>query len=213
MRAWVRVAGCAVVLSCLTSTTHAGLPTSPGRGNTCSHVPTRIVLVGSDGVLPDTTVGAFDVTVCEFPDPLPGASVAVEQSTNTLGVRLGALADPPSTCGVGVRFFTDAEGHCRATITGSVDLSQQVPDIAPTVRIFANAVWFGDVPVVCYDLDGSGGVGSGDLSKWLGLFATGQNYLVADYDGDGKLGAGDLSLWLGVYASGRETVSATRFCP
>ena len=219
MRAWIRVrsAGGAVVLAWLAATAHAGVTSPPWFPSTCSHVPSRIVLVGSDGVIPDTTMGAFDVTMCSFLNPVPGAILGVRQ--NGSGARLGVLVYPPSPivyCGSGVSALglaADAQGHCRATLTGSVDLSQQVPGVAPTVDIIGNGSFFGSVPVVCYDLDGSGGVGAGDLSAWLTLFGSGQDYLVADYDGDGKLGAGDLSLWLTVYGSGRESVSATHLCP
>jgi hypothetical protein len=81
------------------------------------------------------------------------------------------------------------------------------------VRFYANGTNFGDVPVICYDLDGVGGVGAADLSKWITLFSSGHPWLVADYDGDGALGARDLSMWLDVFHSGDETASAAPLCP
>ena len=204
-------------LALISSIASASAPSHPSLPGTCSRVPARIVLVGSNGVQPDVSQGSFEVAVCRFSLPLQGAQVAVTHSANAAGVRLGRETDPAptfATCPDQVlRFFTDATGTTGMTLTGSVDLGQQAPGVAPTVSIYADGVWFGDVPVVCYDLDGTGGVGAGDLSAWLTLFGAGDAILVADYNGSGVLDADDLSRWFDVFGSGFETVSATPLCP
>jgi len=207
-------------LVALASSASAGPPELPGTPGTCSRVPDRVVLVGSTDSRPDTHVGAFDVVVCRHAHPVASASIIVSPSQNILfapGVRLGRETDPATTfaeCPSQLLHFTaDQSGTCRITVTGSVDLAQQVAGVAPAVSIYTNGILFGDLPVICYDLDGVGGLGAGDLSKWITLFSSGEPWLVADYNGDGVLGAEDLSLWLDVFHSGEETESARPLCP
>jgi hypothetical protein len=209
-----RFSSCVGVLALLPAIAVAGVPTPPGVPGNCSAVPARIVLVGTAAGVPDTQLGEFEVVVCRFGSPYFG-TVAVTNSPEPHGVHIGLEADPTqqaaSCANPYVRAFAD--GSVRMTVTGAVELASQVPGVAPTVRIYAEGVLFGDVPVVCYDLDGAGGVGANDLALWLQLFGSGQDWLVADYNDDGRVGAGDLSLWLAVFGSGRQSSSATPFCP
>jgi hypothetical protein len=64
-----------------------------------------------------------------------------------------------------------------------------------------------------FDLDGSGGVGAGDLSVWLGDFGSGMNWARSDFDGSGTVGAADLSEWLAVFGSSGSSQSCTTSCP
>jgi hypothetical protein len=207
----IRRSSCLGVLALLPAIAVAGVPTPPGVPGNCSQIPARIVLVGTAAGFPDTQLGEFEVTVCRFGAPYFG-TVAVTNSPEPRGVQIGLEADPAgqvaSCADPYVRAFAD--GSCRMTVTGAVELATQVPGTAPTVRIYVDGVLFGDVPVVCYDLDGAGGVGANDLGLWFG---TGQDWLVADYDADGHVGADDLSMWLAVFGSGRQSASATPFCP
>jgi len=216
MRAWFST----VLLISLSTSAWAGVPTLPGTPGTCSHLPDHVVLVGAAGTRPDAHVGAFDVVVCRFSRPEASAVVVVSPSqnpANAAGVILGRATEPAATylsCpDQSLRFLTDPTGTCRITLTGSVDLTQQVAGVAPAVSVFADGMYFGDLPVICYDLDGEGGVGASDLSDWIKLFSSGEPWRVADYDGDGALGAQDLSLWLDVFQCGEETESATALCP
>ena len=214
MTRMIRRSSCLAVLALLPAIAVAGVPTPPGVPGNCSAVPSRIVLVGTAAGVPDTQLGEFEVVVCRFGAPYHG-TVVVTSSPDPLGVQLGLEADPAgqvASCAYPyVRAFAD--GSVRMTVTGAVDLASQVPGTAPTVRIIVDGVLFGDVPVVCYDLDGAGGVGANDLGLWLHLLGSGQDWLVADYNGDGRVGADDLSLWLEVFGSGRQSASATPFCP
>jgi hypothetical protein len=211
MRHWISLC----LIARLPGLASAGVPTPPTWPSSCSRIPSRIVLVGTNGIDPDQKTGDFEVTVCRFTNTASGATVSVGTSQD--GVRIGSWSDPPpvyfNCASPVVRAFADADGVCHMTVTGSVDLSKTTPGISPTVQIFANGVLFGEVPVVCYDLDGVGGVGAGDLALWLQIFGSGDNLSVADYDGDGRVDASDLSMWLEVFGSGREAVSATPSCP
>jgi hypothetical protein len=79
--------------------------------------------------------------------------------------------------------------------------------------IFGNGVLIASPSVSSFDLDGSGGVGAGDLSVWLSDFGTGQPYERSDYDGDGQVSAADLSEWLAVFGAGGSTLSCGAICP
>ena len=148
---------------------------------------------------------------------MSGAIVHLSSSPDGSAARLGRDTDPEPAyqdCPEqSVRFMTDVNGVCRVALSGTVALSELLAGATSTVRIYADGVLFGDVPVVCYDLDGSGGVGAGDLSNWMHLFGAGTNPSVADYNGDGSVGADDLSLWFAVFGSGAQAVSATPPCP
>jgi len=204
-----------ILLSLLLSAGPAagGTATPPGTG--CSQVPARVFLVGMQAGIPDTRAGTFEVDVCRFGNAMANADVAVsvpDWATNV--VRIGSAADPsPRAVSCALHFRADASGVCHITLTGSVDLAQVTAEFPPTVRIYAEGVLFGEVPVVCYDLDGAGGVGAGDLSVLLGLFGSGQEWSVADYNGNGRLDADDLSMWVGVFGGGAQTESAVPLCP
>ena len=212
MRSWLS----GYLLLLLPATAIAGAPWPPSIPGGCSRIPARIVLVGTNGAHPDALVGSFEVSVCRGTLPMYGAIVHLS-SPDGSAARLGRDTDPEPAyqdCpDPSVRFITDANGLCRVTLSGTVALSELLAGATSTVRIFANGVLFGDVPVVCYDLDGSGGVGARDLSSWLQLFGSGTNPSVADYNGDGSVGAGDLSQWLAAFGSGAQAVSATPLCP
>ncbi len=203
-----------VLVPCVSS---AGVVTPPSFPGSCSRIPARIILVGSNGTRPDTRLGSFEVTVCRFTNPAAGATVMIGSSQTPAGVRLGRDADPTqefaSCSSPFLRAYTNASGFCRMTVTGTVELADQQPGIPPTVSVYANGVLFGNVPVVCYDLDGASGVGANDMSLWFALFGTAQEFLVADYNGTGTVDADDLSMWLDVFGSGGDVESATPICP
>lgn len=206
--------GMCVLLLSLPMTAIAGGPSGPGPGS-CSSAPARIVLVGTDGTSPDRALGGFEIQVCWFMDPQPGKSVSLTAGSGS-GLRLARESEPSLAAPCPAERIwaqTDAEGRCRITLAGSVDLSVQTPGLQPTVSINAGGSFYVEVPVVCHDLDGANGVGANDLGLWLQLFGSGEEWLIADYNADGHLGADDLSLWLDIFGSGAQAVSATPLCP
>ena len=71
----------------------------------------------------------------------------------------------------------------------------------------------GTATLAYVDLDGSGGVGTNDLSYWLSDFGLGEPIGRSDFDGDGHVDASDLSLWLGIWGAAGSTESAASYCP
>lgn len=69
------------------------------------------------------------------------------------------------------------------------------------------------VRVSYFDLDGSGGVGAGDVAIWVDDYLSGQYRARSDYDGSGKLDANDLGALVQVALGGGSALSAAPYCP
>lgn len=204
-----------LVFSLIGSPLHAGPSTPPWFPGSCSRIPTRIVLVGQSGGIADATLGTFEVDVCRFSNPSAFASVAVALQ-NAAGLRLGRGSTPAprvlNCATLAAVFQADASGRCRITLTGSA-FAPELMEGPCVARIYGNGVGFGDVSLVCYDLDGAAGIGINDLSQRLTLLGSGGYYGVADYDGDGALDVNDLSMWIDAFSRGTSTETSPTGCP
>lgn len=189
----------------------AGVP-SPAN----STKPTCISLVGQSGGLADSLAGKFSVIVRDLANnPLNGSSVVVDLSGNADAKLCNAQLSPRYTLNCAahtVRAFTDASGTVSFTLVGGGTGSATVLS-GTGGKIYADGVLLGNISVSVYDLDGSTGVGAGDLSQWLTDFGAATNYARSDYDCSGTVGAGDLSLWLTVFGNANSSASCTGICP
>jgi len=110
-----------------------------------------------------------------------------------------------------VRMATDGAGQAKFHIVGHADIAADADGSnLGAVTVYADGVNLYDpaedvngvgLNAASYDLDGSSGVGGGDLSLWLDdfglLLANGPER--SDYNFDGTAGGGDLSIWLDFY--------------
>jgi len=188
----------------------AGVPSAPPW----STIPSRIALVGSRNGTPDSTLGRFTVYVTRFGVPRPNTNVVVDLTTAP-GMRFASTQAPnPVTIDCTRRWasaYADANGIAAFTLVGS---SSAAATPGPTqVRIDADGVLFGTIPVSAYDLDGANGVDGADLSIWARDYFSNQYYGRSDYDGDGALGPADLSMWAAALFAGGSSSSAPATCP
>ena len=180
-----------------------------------STIPAHAVLVGSSLGLADTTTGAFTIVARDAADnPVPDiviefraincpeARIAVDQLQPGVGARCATNA---------VTAVTGPDGAVRMAVVGAGDPAAPHGS-GPCAQVFAAGLPLGTVRLAYLDLDGSAGLGSNDLSVWLGDFGTGESIARSDFDGDDVVGAEDLSLWLTAWAAGRETESSGSWC-
>ncbi len=182
----------------------------------CSTAPDCIQLVGSNGGVPDGH-GTLSIVVRDLANnPINFASVVIDLSLcPDLAICNDQLdANALVNCGAKTtRKFTDVTGAVSFTVLGHSNGSGNASELHGFGRIFANGTLLRSPTISAFDLDGLSGVGAGDLSAWLGDFASGQPYGRADYDCTGSTGAGDLSVWLGVFGAGQSTSSCGVSCP
>ena len=180
-----------------------------------STAPSVIRLVGASASGPDTAAGRFTVVVRDWGlNTINNAQVDISLSNIPDFVLCSDQRDPDeiTNCAAKtVRKFTNAQGEATFTLLGASIGSAQ--SMWPTVNIFGNGVLIVRARLAAFDLDGSGGVGAGDLSVWLGDFASGMPWTRSDYDGSGSVGANDLSQLLWVYGAGSSTQSCVASCP
>lgn len=194
---------------CATAADAAGVP-DPGSICTC---PTFVVLVGrSDGA--SDPLGAFTVTIRDFANnPVPGSLVWLDFS-QAQDVQLSSASDPGITVQCvarTVQAVTDAVGVAHFTIRGGSHAGPAI-SFGSTVRIWADGVLLGTIPVSTPDLDGINGVGAGDLSMFLADFFSQTNPTRSDFSHDGVVGGGDLAFWLQVFLNGGSAISGPA-CP
>ena len=181
-----------------------------------SSIPSHMLLMGRASDLADTSGGAFLVVVHDAAN-VPVANSTVEvRILNCPGARLSSQSyDPGSTirCGTaGVLRTTDHHGEARFTLVGGGTPGAPAGS-GPCVQVFASGVPLGTATLAYLDLDGTGGLGSNDISLWLADFALNEPIGRSDYDGDAAVSANDLSLWLGIWGAGGSTESPTSYCP
>lgn len=179
--------------------------------------PKSIRLVGSSAGAPDAAVGEFLVVVRDLAEnPKNGASVVLDFSQNPSVVLCSDQLDAEALVNCEaktVRKFTNVIGEVRFTILGkSVGPASVVPP-EMEATIYANGTRFGHPKVAIFDLDGTGGMGAGDLSAWFTDFGTGVFYARSDFDLNGRIGANDLSEWLDVWGAHGSTESCSASCP
>src|SRR6185369_6614987 len=107
---------------------------------------------------------------------------------------------------------TNLSGEVRMTAVGG-GTPGAPPGAGPCAQVFAGGVPLGTVTLAYLDLDGSGGLGSNDISIWLTDFGSGEVRGESDFDGDNQLTVLDLSLWLSVWSAAGSTESPASFCP
>jgi hypothetical protein len=182
-----------------------------------STTPTLVRLVGSSANAPDAPAGSFIVVVRGLTnDPKNGASVVVDFSQCPDAAICADQLDPSALVNCAakyVRKFTNAVGEVSFTLLGGSTGPGLAASTSPAVRIFGNGTLLRIATFAAFDLDGSGGVGAGDLSVWLSDFGSGVDWARSDYDGSGTVGASDLSEWLTVFGAGTSTQSCTTSCP
>src|SRR5215471_20922330 len=208
MKHLLRLVSCAALL-------FAG-PSHAVPSPTTSTIPSHILLVGRSSDLADTSSGAFLVVVHDLTNvPVVNSTVEV-RILNCPGARLSSQSYNPGTtirCGTaGELHTTDIHGEARFTLVGG-GTPGSPPGAGPCVQIFASGVLLGTASLAYVDLDGSGGVGTNDLSYWLSDFGLGEPIGRSDFDGDGQVDASDLSLWLGIWGAAGSTESAASYCP
>jgi len=182
-----------------------------------STTPSCISLVASNGVEPSQAFGQFEVVVRDLANnPVVNALVEVDLSHIPELFIASTQMDPDMAVdciGRKVSKRTDANGRVVFCILGEGTSASPPVTLLGGGQIFANGTYIGDPTVSAFDLDGALGLGAGDLSVFLGDFASGQNYGRSDFDCSGAIGAGDLSRWLRAFASGTQIVSAAVACP
>lgn len=189
----------------------AGVP-SPAN----STAPACVSVVGQSLGLADSVAGKFSVIVRDLANnPLNGSSVVIDFSNDADIKICNPQLYPNYTLNCAartVRANTDASGTVSFTIVGGGTGSASVLS-GSGVKIFADGVLLRNSSASAYDLDGIGGVGTGDLSQWLTDFGSGFAYGRSDYDCSGGIGTGDLSLWLTVFGAANSTASCSATCP
>jgi len=175
-----------------------------GGGINCT-VPTVIRLVGNSGGAPDATAGRFTVVARDLAmNPIAHASVLIGfESCTDLAICADQLdADATVYCAEKlVRKLTDASGAVTFTILGHSNGAGGATMLANAGNVYVNGALIRHPTIAAFDLDGSGGVGAGDLSAWLSDFGSGVDWARSEYDGSGTVGASDLSEWLTVFGA------------
>jgi pimeloyl-ACP methyl ester carboxylesterase len=188
-----------------------------GPAAVTSTTPAVIRLVGASGVTPDATAGQFTVVARDLANnPMNGCSIVLDLSNcPDLAICSDQMdANALVNCAAKtVRKFTNALGQVTFTVLGSSTGAGSAASLANGGRIFGNGRLLGMPSVSAFDLDGSGGVGAGDLSVWLSDFGSGVAYQRSDFDGSGTIGAADLSAWLAVFGAGGSAQSCGASCP
>jgi len=195
-----------------TGTSRAMVPSA-----STSTTPAIVRLVGSSANAPDAPAGSFLVVVRDVANnPRAGASVVVDLSQCPDAVICADQDDAAATVNCAAKTVTkiaDANGQVSFTLVGASTGANHAATTAASVRIIANGVVIRFAAFAAFDLDGSGGVGAGDLSVWLADFGSGVPYDRSDFDGSGSIGAFDLSEWLGVFGAGGSVQSCGASCP
>src|SRR5262245_58262304 len=201
----------------LLALTAAGAHASPLISATNSTAPTLIHLVGSTAGVPDAATGEFTIVGRGLTNiPAAGASIVIDLS-NCADLALCADemdANALVNCAAKtVLKIANAQGEVTFTLLGHSNGTGHATSPAGAGRIFGNGVLMRTPTIASFDLDGTSGVGAGDLSTWLADFGSGQAFGRSDFDGNGGIDANDLSLWLEVFGAGTSATSCASSCP
>lgn len=204
MRRPVLIAALFAFLVTSSNSARADLP--PGNNST---IPYQIRLVGADPLGHPDPLGQFEVTVRDITNsPVAGSYVVVDFTAATDVALCGVQGAGISLGPTGASGVTGADGKVTMTLLGHGISGAPVPSQF-AVKIYADGVFLGPVPVAAFDLDGAGGVNGADVSLWLADFIAGTNARRGDYDGFGTIGGSDFSVWLGAFVRGKSAQS----CP
>jgi hypothetical protein len=203
------------VLSLLMSMVSRAGASPPSAAN--STVPRLIRLVGASGGVPDAAAGQFTIVARDLANNLMNGVAIVLDLSNCPDLEICSdQLDPTAVTNCAaktIQKLTNIQGQATFTVLGSSTGSGHASSLAGSARVFGRGVLLALPSVASFDLDGSGGVGAGDLSVWLSDFGSGVAYQRSDFDGDGSIGAVDLSEWLGVFGAGTSTQSCGASCP
>jgi len=182
-----------------------------------STTPDHIRLVSSTIGHPDAVAGQFKIVARDvINNPLFDCLVVIDLSNCPDLTICSDQLDPDaltSCAPKSIRKFTNRNGEVTFTLLGGSNGAGHASSLAHSARTFGNGALMASPSVSSFDLDGSSGVGSGDLSVWITDFGSGMDWARSDYDGDGRVGAGDLSEWLTVFGAGGSTQSCAASCP
>ena len=182
-----------------------------------STTPDHIRLVRSTSGLPDAVAGQFKIVARDLiNNPLFECLVVIDLSNCPDLTVCSDQLDPDALTSCAektIRKSTNLNGEVTFTLLGGSTGAGNASSLAHSAMIWGNGALMATPSVSSFDLDGSGGVGAGDLSVWLSDFGSGMNWARSDYDGSGTVGAADLSEWLAVFGAGTSTQSCTTSCP
>jgi hypothetical protein len=202
----------ALALAGSNGVSHAMVPSASN-----STTPAIVRLVGSSANAPDAPAGSFLVVVRDLANnPRAGATVVLDLSQCPDAVICADQEDAAASVNCAAKTVTkvaDGNGQVSFTLVGGSTGAGHASTTAAAARIIANGVLIRIAAFAAFDLDGSGGVGAGDLSVWFGDFGSGQPYERSDFDGSGTIGANDLSAWLDVFGAGGSVQSCGASCP
>jgi hypothetical protein len=195
----------------------AGAAASPRVYPPNCTIPSFVRVVGTSNGVPDRAAGEFLIVIRDIVNtPTSGALVVIDLSGTPDVVLCSDQLDANEVMNCAthtVAKSTDALGEARFTLLGSSTGTNDVPSPGWPARIYANGVLVRDLSVSAFDLDGSQGVGGGDLSVWLTDFGSGAPHPRSDYDGSGDVSAGDLSEWLTEFGASASSESCHAACP
>lgn len=206
-----------LTLSCLAgSTRQASAICPPNPVPFTSTLPTRVTVVGLDGVGVPDPLGELLVVVRNGCNQALGGRQVEVSFVDCGATRIASSGYAPGVAvdcrptHRSVRRLTDANGEARLIIPGTALVGGTQSH--KCVRIWVEGVVFGTANVALADLDGTGGLTANDLAHFLQAFVSGDATL-ADFDGDAEVGANDLASFLGVFAGAGSQVTPTSLCP
>lgn len=182
-----------------------------------SETPGLITLVarGPDGNA--DPLGTYTVTVRGYSGG-PRENTSVVLYFADPHVRISTDQGDPNVIvdclGSAVRAISDENGRATFRVIGSATNTGVSPGAtAPSMEVYADGVFFGNVRVATLDQNGIAGVNGDDHSLFLADYFSGQPFARSDYDGNGAVDGNDPSLWLAAFFAGGSAQSGGSACP
>jgi hypothetical protein len=178
--------------------------------------PSCVGLVASDGSPAAREFGEFHVFVRDLANnPMPGVAIRVDFSFIP-ELRIASDQHDPDAivdcAGKSVTKISDVNGGAVFCIIGSSIPGEPATTLLGGARIYADGFLAANPTANTFDLNGTAGLGAGDLAVFLDDFASGLSLGRSDFNCSGIVSAADLSVWLSALASGSQLVSAVG-CP
>jgi hypothetical protein len=190
----------------------AGVPNS-----TNSTQPAGIALVGTNGSVADpTSFGAATYTIRDAANNPVANSVVVMNFTTCTDVRVCSVLQPAGetiNCPAKtVSAVTNASGVVTFRIVGG-GLTSGAAVTTPCVSVTADGVPLTTVRAATFDMNGSSGVTSADLTLTKFDFNTAPTRTRSDFNKSGSVTTADLTLIKNVFNAGGSTASCGTYCP
>lgn len=205
----------ALLSACVTlSAAETRVPDGPN-----SSLPLGILLVGESAGITDPA-GEFTVVIRDLANnPMAGVAVLVDfgQCGTDMGICTvpGLPGEQVSCLPPGVVAITGITGTAHFAIRGG-SRTLDPSTVGSCARVWADGVFVGSLSVGAFDLNGQGGVGPPDISRWLSDYFKSAtifiNYSRSDYDFNGTLGSADLALLLRASLRGHSAGSCSSYC-